>query len=64
MVNLVELSAGIQRSYNEKIFVQVSVIQDVKHYKLILGNLKTQEKATKLKEKLSADYPDSFVIKF
>ena len=64
LVNLVELSARIQRSYKEKVFVQVSVIQDVKHYKLIIGSLKTREKATKLKEKISRDYPDSFVIKF
>jgi rare lipoprotein A len=64
LVNLVELSAKIGRAQNEKIFVQVSVIQNVKYYKLIIGNLKTREKATKLMEKLSTDYPDSFVIKF
>ena len=64
MVNLVELANGINRSYKSKAYVQVSVIQGVKHYKLIVGNVGTQEKANKLKKKVVRDYPDSFVIKF
>lgn len=64
MVNLVELADKIKRSYKDKVYVQVSVIQGVKYYKLIVGNLSTKEKATKLKTKVDKDYPDSFVIKF
>jgi rare lipoprotein A len=64
MVNLVELAHGIKRSFKQKAFVQVSVIQGVKHYKLIVGSLSTREKANKLKMKVAKDYPDSFVIKF
>ena len=64
MVNLVELANGIKRSFKSKVYVQVSVIQGVKHYKLIVGSLSTQEKANKMKSKVVKDYPDSFVIKF
>ena len=64
MVNLVELANKTSRSYKNKTFVQVSVIQGVKHYKLIVGTMSTAEKADKLKTKVVNDYPDSFVIKF
>jgi hypothetical protein len=64
MVNLVELANGIKRSYKSKVYVQVSVIQGVKHYKLIVGSSTTEEKASRLKKKVAKDYPDSFVIKF
>ena len=64
MVNLVELADGIKRAYKNKVFVQVSVIQGVKYYKLIVGSLGTREKADKLKNKVAKVYPDSFVIKF
>jgi rare lipoprotein A len=64
MVNLVELADGVKRSFKSKVFVQVSVIQGIKHYKLIVGSLPNHEKADKLKSKVVKDYPDSFVIKF
>jgi len=64
MVNLVELSSSINRSFSDKLFVQVAVIQGVKYYKLIIGNLKTVRKANKLKTKVLRHYPDCFVIKF
>jgi rare lipoprotein A len=64
MVNLVELADGIKRSQKSKVYVQVSVIQGVKYYKLILGSLANRDKAEKLKNKVVKDYPDSFVIKF
>ena len=64
MVNLVELADNLRRSYHDRTYVQVSVIQEIKYYKLIIGNLKKREKADKLKMRVSQSYPDSFVIKF
>jgi peptidoglycan lytic transglycosylase len=64
MVNLVQLVNELQKGYNDRIFIQVSVIQDVKYYKIIVGKLKNREKADKLRVKLRSSYPDSFVIKF
>lgn len=64
MVNLVQLADELQKSYNDRIFVQVSVIQGVKYYKIILGKAKNRQKADKLREKLKMEHPDSFVIKY
>lgn len=64
MVNLVQLADELQNSYKGRIFIQVSVIQDVKYYKIIIGKLKSEEKAAKLKEKARKKYPGSFVVKF
>ena len=60
----VELADNLRRSYHDRTYVQVSVIQEIKYYKLIIGNLKKREKADKLKMRVSQSYPDSFVIKF
>jgi rare lipoprotein A len=64
LVNLVQLADELRRTYNERIYVQVSVIQDVKYYKIILGKLKSREKAEKVRDKIIKDHPDSFVIKY
>lgn len=64
MVNLVGLADELKSSFKSKVFVQVSVIQGVKHYKLFVGSLPTRTKAEKMKKKIVKDYPDCFVIKF
>lgn len=64
MVNLVQLASELQKAYNDRIFIQVSLIQEVKHYKIIVGNLKNRQKADKLNDELRKNYPGSFVIKF
>jgi peptidoglycan lytic transglycosylase len=64
MVNLVQLAEELQKAYNDRIFIQVSIIQEVKYYKIIIGHLKSREKVSKLYDKLRQDYPGSFVIKF
>jgi hypothetical protein len=64
MNNLLELIEDLHKKYNDRIFIQVSVIQNVKHYKISIGGLKTNEKAEKLKGKLKVAYPDCYVIKY
>lgn len=64
MNNLLELIEDLQTKYNDRIFNQVSVIQNVKHYKISVGGLITHDKAEKLKDKLKVAYPDSYVIKY
>ena len=64
MVNLVQLVDELQKSYKDRVFVQVSVIQDIKYYKLVVGQLKNRQKADVLHDKLMQNYPGSFVIKF
>ena len=64
MVNLVQLVNELQKTYNDRMFIQVSIIQEVKYYKIIVGNLNNRQKADKLNNELRANYPGSFVIKF
>ena len=64
MNNSIEFIEDLQKKYNDRIFIQVSVIQNVKHYKISIGELKTHDKAEKLKDKLKVAYPDSYVIKY
>ena len=64
MVNLVQLADELQKTYNDRIFIQVSVIQEVKYYKIIIGSMNDRQKADKLHDKLKEDYPGSFVVKF
>ncbi len=64
MVNLVQLVDELQKTYKNQVFIQVSVIQDVKYYKIIVGQLKNRQKADILHDKLNQNYPGSFVIKF
>ena len=64
LVNLVLLANELEKSYNDRIFIQVSIIQEVKYYKIIVGSLKDRPKAEKLNEELRDNYPGSFVIKF
>jgi rare lipoprotein A len=64
LANLVRLADNLKASYKKKVTVQVSVIKDVKLYKIIVGQEKTREKADQLKGKLKNRYPDSFIVKF
>ena len=64
MVNLVQLADELQKAYNDRIFIQVSIIQEVKYYKIIVGSFKNRQKADKLNDELKQNYPGSFVIKF
>ena len=64
MVNLVQLANELQKDNKDRIFIQVSVIQDIKYYKVIVGNLNNKLKADKLSVRLERIYPDCFVIKF
>lgn len=63
LVNLVELADDLKRAYKYSVFVQVADIQGVKYYKLIIGDLKTSDKADRLKTRLSSRFPDCFVFK-
>jgi rare lipoprotein A len=64
LANLIRLAENLKASYKKKVTVQVSVINEVKIYKMIVGQEKTQEKAEQLKGKLKKRYPDSFIVKF
>jgi rare lipoprotein A len=64
MINLVQLVDELQKTYKDRVFVQVAVIQDIKYYKVVVGQLKNKQKADVLHDDLVKKYPGSFVIKF
>jgi rare lipoprotein A len=64
LANLIRLAENLKASYKKKVTVQVSVLNDVKVYKIIIGQEKSREKSEKLRDKLKKRYPDSFIITF
>jgi len=64
MTNLVRLSEHLKSSYRQRIIVQVSIVNNKKVYRIIVGRLKSRKKAENLKTKLQKIYPGSFVVDF
>lgn len=64
LANLVRLADNLKLSYKKKVTVQVSIINNVKVYRIIVGQEKTRQKAERLKKKLNKRYPDSFIVNF
>ncbi len=62
--NLIRLSGNLKSSYRQRIIVQVSIVNNRKVYRIIVGRLKSRKKAENLKTKLQKIYPGSFVIDF
>lgn len=48
LLNLVELAEDLQKKYIDRIFIQTSVVQNVKYYKIIIENETTKDNTTKL----------------
>ena len=64
MANLVRVSDNLRKSYRKKVTVQVSVINGIKIYKIIIGAEKSRSKAEALKARLAKRYPDCFIVDF
>lgn len=64
MANLVRLSEHLKSSYRQRIIVEVSIVNNRKVYRMIVGRLKSRKKAENLKTKLHKIYPGSFVVDF
>jgi rare lipoprotein A len=64
LVNLLRLTDNLKKSYQKKITIQVKVINGVKFYSLIIGQLPSRAKAEALREELRKRYPDAFVVEF
>lgn len=46
MINLVQLVADLQKAYNDRIFIEASVIQGIKQNKIIVETFKTKQTAS------------------
>jgi len=64
LINLIRLTENLKNSYQKNVTVQVSIVNQQKVYRIIIGNEKTRKKAEKLKTRLRRKYPDSFIVDF
>lgn len=64
MGKLEQLTLELLKANNDRIFIQVSIIQKVICDKIIIGNLKYRQNGYILKDELKEICPGSFVIKF
>ena len=64
MVNLMQVSEQLKSKYNQKITIEVSSVNDVKIYRIILGELQDRSRAEKLLEKIQKDYTSCFIYTF
>ncbi len=64
VANLIRLTDNLERSYENKVTVQVKTVQNIKVYTLIIGNFQTRENAEKFNEVVSKRYPGSFIVDY
>jgi len=64
MANLVRVSDNLRKSYRKKVTVQVSIINGIKVYKIIIGPEKSRSKVEGLRSRLRKRYPDCFIVDF
>ncbi|HET8808756.1 MAG TPA: septal ring lytic transglycosylase RlpA family protein [Flavobacteriaceae bacterium] len=62
--NLIHLVNKLQLDYRKKVMVQIKNIQGVNIYSVLIGLFDIREKAEKFQQKISAKYPESFVVDF
>ncbi len=64
LANVMRVGESLKAKYRKQVTIRVANINNVKYYKIILGNFSSRAKADPLKTKMADDYPDSFVVKF
>ncbi len=62
--NVFRLVESLKKKYNEEVFIEVAIIKKQKVYRIILGNYNSNAQLNSLKNKLSKEYPDSFIVTF
>jgi rare lipoprotein A len=64
LVNLMRMTDDLKKSYRDEITIQVGVVNQVKVYRIIIGQKPNRDEAEKILQKLRKDYPDAFVYDF
>ena len=62
--NLMRICDSLKNVYKQKIYIQVSNINDNKLYRVILGNFIDTRKAELFKNSIQDKYPDCFIVNF
>lgn len=64
LVNLMRLTEKLSNKYKNEVTVQVTLVNDVKIYRVIVGTIKSRSEAERAMKRLKNDYPDSFIYTF
>lgn len=62
--NLIDLSSKLKSKFKEEIFIEIASVNEKKVYRIIVGQYQNENQLLKLKEKLSKDYPDCFIVSY
>ena len=62
--NVFRLAERLKKKYNEEVFIEVAAIKKQRVYRIILGNYNSNAQLISLKNKLSKEYPDCFIVTF
>lgn len=62
--NLIRLVDKLQHNYRKKITVKIKNEQETSIYSILIGIFPDREKAEKFQQKISQNYPGSFVVDF
>ncbi len=64
LANLIRLTENLNSSYRKNVTVQVKLINGIKYYSIIVGQLPNRKKAESLRQEIKKRYPDAFVVEF
>lgn len=64
LANLIRLTENLKSSYRKNVTVQVKLINGIKYYSVIVGNVAIRKKADDLLKDIKKRYPDAFVVAF
>lgn len=62
--NFLRLTDNISNKYNETVFIEINQSGNQQLYRVIIGNYQSEYELKRLKNKLSAEYPDCFIVTF
>jgi len=64
LANLMRVTDKLNPDLKRRVTVHVGVINQVKVYRIIIGQYQNREEAEKIRHQLSDDYPDAFIYTF
>lgn len=62
--NLARFVEDLKRTYQQRVFVQVVIVKQVKFYRVLLGNFNDNKSALQLQARLKSRYPDCFIVNY
>lgn len=64
LVNMMDVTHDLKSAYQKDVIIEVVELNNIKVYKVIIGNQSSRKKATDLQLELKSDFPDCFIYEF